>query len=111
QACGFAAIFGHCFTPWLGFRGGKGVATTLGVFLALDPGAVGCAVAVFAIVFAIRRLVSVGSLAAAVALPIAVAILRRPVAELTLAIGATALVLVLHHENLARLRAGREHRL
>ncbi len=111
QACAFAAILGHCFTPWLGFRGGKGIATTLGVFLVIDPVAIGIAVAVFAAVVAVTRIVAVGSLVAAAALPIAIAALGRPRAELVLAVAALALVIVLHRDNLARLRAGRENRL
>ncbi len=110
-AAGFAAIVGHCFTPWLRFRGGKGVATTLGVFLAIDPPAVGAAALVFALGYAATRIVAIGSLAAALALPLAVYLLGRPAAELVLAAAALALVLALHRDNLARLRAGRENRL
>jgi acyl phosphate:glycerol-3-phosphate acyltransferase len=110
-AAAFAAIAGHCFTPWLRFRGGKGVATTLGVFLVIDPAAIGIAVAVFALVFAVSRIVAVGSLAAAAVLPIAIVALGRSRAEIILAVASLALVLALHRDNLARLRTGRENRL
>ena len=111
SVCGLAAIVGHCFSPWLRFRGGKGVATTLGVFLALDPLVVGIAALVFAAIALPTRIVSLASLAAAVALPIAVFLHHRPASELALSITALALILVLHRDNLRRLRAGRENRV
>jgi glycerol-3-phosphate acyltransferase PlsY len=110
-SAGLCAILGHCFTPWLRFKGGKGVATTLGVFLALDPLAAFAACAVFLPVLAATRIVALGSLAAAVALPLAVVLLQRSPSELGLAVAVATLVIVLHRDNLARVRSGRENRL
>ncbi len=64
-AAAVAAVLGHVFPVWLGFRGGKGVATALGVFLVLSPPIVGCAVLVFLLVFALSRYVSLASILAA----------------------------------------------
>lgn len=64
-ATGFAAIVGHCFSPWLSFRGGKGVATALGVFLVIAPITTMIGVAAFAMFYVTTRVVAIGSLAAA----------------------------------------------
>jgi glycerol-3-phosphate acyltransferase PlsY len=71
-AAAAGAILGHLFSPYLKFSGGKGIATSAGAFAGLAPWAFGCALTVFAGVFATRRIVSLASLAAAVTLPIAV---------------------------------------
>ena len=68
-ACGVAAILGHSFPIFAGFRGGKGVATTAGVLIALTPGALGIAFAAFVLAVAVTRHVALGSLAAAIAYP------------------------------------------
>ena len=75
-ATGFAAITGHCFSPWLRFRGGKGVATALGVFLVIAPVITLLGVAVFGLVFATVRIVAIGSLAAAAAIATLLVFLR-----------------------------------
>jgi glycerol-3-phosphate acyltransferase PlsY len=108
HAAGAAAIVGHCFTPWLRFRGGKGVATSLGVCLVLVPDALAFAVLAFGLVFAARRVVSLAALVAAATLPVAGWLVGRTRGEVAF-LGVLALVVgALHHENLARLRAGRE---
>jgi glycerol-3-phosphate acyltransferase PlsY len=115
---GLAAVLGHVFPAWLGFRGGKGVATGFGVFVALFPLAAALALALFVGVVGVSRIVSLGSIAAALALPLlALGVARAgwapPVAPGVAAI-ATAVVLVVvvrHRSNLARLLAGTERRL
>ena len=108
-------VAGHVFTVFAGFRGGKGVAAGLGGFLALVPLAGGIAVAAWVILFAATRIVSLASLAAFLALPVATALTQkgRPdyifLLALTVAVG--ALVWIRHLENLKRLLTGREHRL
>lgn len=106
-----AAILGHCFSPWLGFRGGKGVATTLGVFLVLDPSAMLVGIGAFGVGLVATRIVAVGSLAGAAALPVATVLLGRPWTESAFAVAVVLLLIVLHRENLRRLRAGRESRI
>ena len=109
---GIGAVLGHNYTCWLKFKGGKGIATTAGVFLALAPWALLIALIVFLAALLLTRYVSVGSMAAAVALPAAVWILTPQ--NVLLGIVATALgVLAIykHKGNLQRLRAGTENRL
>jgi glycerol-3-phosphate acyltransferase PlsY len=104
------AVLGHCFPVWLGFRGGKGVATTLGVCLGLAS-PVGLAyAAVWLAAMAATRISSVGGMSAALAAPVAAAVTGR--AELVPVLAAIALLVVwLHRENIARLRAGAEPRI
>jgi glycerol-3-phosphate acyltransferase PlsY len=111
----FLAVFGHCFPVWLGFRGGKGVATGVGVFLSLYPLAVGCAAVIFILVVVLTRYVSLGSILAAAAFPLFVWLLSmylKPVADLapvmTAAITAGALIVLMHHANIGRLLRGTE---
>ena len=109
---GICAVLGHNYTCWLKFKGGKGIATTAGVYLALAPWAVLIALVVFIIALWLTRYVSVGSIAAAIALPIAVWIL--PPHDLLLGIVTTALgalAVYKHKSNIQRLLAGTENRL
>ena len=95
---GAAAVLGHNFTPFLRFSGGKGVSTTLGVFVALEPVATGVAVAAWLLVYTLTRVVSLASLVLAVALPAAVFIHGQaslPVKLLTIAL---ALMIVVRHQ-------------
>jgi glycerol-3-phosphate acyltransferase PlsY len=105
-----AAFFGHIFSVFLRFSGGKGVATGFGVFLALVPGAALGAALVFAAVAGATRYVSLASVLAAVSLPVAtIALSSRPAAwAAALVIGAT--IVFRHRENLSRLRRGVEPR-
>jgi len=105
-AAGGAAILGHCFSPVLGFRGGKGVATAFGVFLVLTPALAAVAVAVFAIVLVRTRVPALGSLAG-VATVAAILIASHDHATATLAAGTTLLLLYTHRTNLAKLRRGK----
>jgi len=111
-ACGVAAILGHAkpvFLLWKG--GGKGVATAAGVFAALAPIAIGVAALIFLTVVVSTGMVSLASLTAATALPIAVVVLfgvKSPIFAVSLAV--LAFVLWTHRSNIARLRAGTEPR-
>ena len=101
------AVLGHCFPLWLRFKGGKGVATTLGVCLGL-AWPVGLAyAAVWLVLLAVTRISSLSGMAAAVAAPIAAAVLGRMELVPVLA-GIALIVLFLHRQNIARLRAGTE---
>ena len=109
---GICAVLGHNYTCWLKFKGGKGVATTAGVYLALAHWPLLIALAVFILALLATRYVSVGSISAAVALPVAVWIL--PPHNLFLSIVTTALgamVIYRHKGNIQRLIAGTENRL
>jgi glycerol-3-phosphate acyltransferase PlsY len=110
-----AAIAGHIFPVWLGFKAGKGVATGLGVFLAIAPLAVGCAALLFAGVVALTRFVSLGSILAAISMPVWALLFERQNPDLVPIVVSLMLSAILivgkHHENIARLLAGSEHRL
>lgn len=110
-AFALAPIIGHCFPVWLRFRGGKGVATALGVFLVTDPLVVAIGVGVFAILYATTRIVSIGSLAAAIVIPTSAALLGRPAPITALAIGGALIVIGKHHQNIRRLLGRRELKL
>lgn len=114
-ACLLLVIGGHIFSPWLQGRGGKGVATALGAFLALAPEALAGAVVVFLIVLAFWRYVSLASICACVALPLLLLISMHAgdIAPVIVAVAAAvaALVIYRHKANLGRLRQGTESRL
>ena len=110
-AAGMAAIMGHVYPVWLGFRGGKGVATAAGAFAVLAPGAVLIAGGVFVVAVWVTRYVSVGSIAAAIALALATVVgnVAAPVA--TGAAVAALIVVYRHRPNVERLMAGTERRI
>ena len=106
----FAAVAGHCFSPFLRFRGGKGVATYLGATLALAPLGAGIFVLVWVALAAAFRIASIASLGATLAtIPICWAL--RGTTGGVYAVAASALILAMHRANLDRLRAGTENRL
>jgi acyl phosphate:glycerol-3-phosphate acyltransferase len=110
-----AALVGHCFSVWLKFKGGKGVATALGVFLALCTPAALAALLLFALVAASWRYVSLGSISAAAAMPLLMYFLWAPHHAPPLIItfgslGATLLVVYQHRANIQRLVRGEEPR-
>jgi acyl phosphate:glycerol-3-phosphate acyltransferase len=106
------AVLGHIFPVWLRFKGGKGVATALGVFSVLFPKAVLVCLAVFLVVVALTRYVSLGSILAALTFPVAAWFLYRPPAGPLAIASVMALIIVLkHHQNISRLLAGSENRL
>ena len=112
-ACGIAAVAGHNWPVWLKFKGGKGVSTSAGMLLGIAPAAVGIGFAVFAVVVALTRWVSLGSILAAIAVPAAYLALNG--AENRLLAGALVLmgllVVVKHRANVRRLLAGTEPRI
>lgn len=111
-AASLAAVVGHVFPVWLGFRGGKGVATGLGVFLGLAPLAVLCALPVFVLVVWLTRYVSLGSVTAAALLPLFVWLTGgKQMPLLTAAALGGALIVLMHRANLGRLLSGTENKL
>ena len=107
---GLAAFCGHVFSIFLKFKGGKGVATALGVFLALAPLAVGIAVAVFVVLMAVWRYVSLGSIVAAAIMPVAVALLHGSRDLIGVTVLIALIVVIKHHTNIKRLFDGNENR-
>jgi glycerol-3-phosphate acyltransferase PlsY len=109
-AYGTAAIAGHVFSPYVGFRGGKGVATGAGVFLALAPTAVGVALLVWVGLVAIAGYVSLASIMAALTLPIVIAVTGGFTPLFWVAAAVAAFVVLAHRANIGRLLRGQEHR-
>ena len=110
-AVAVAAFVGHLFPVWLGFRGGKGVATALGIFAVLAPWAALAGVVVYAIAYGATRISSIGSLSGTVACTTTTFLLNgpsRPVSWAAVALG--ALVFFRHHENIRRILSGEEKR-
>lgn len=108
---GAAAIVGHIYPVWLRFRGGKGVAVAAGVFSVLAPVATAIAMSLFVITVWLTRYVSLGSIAATVALPPAAWWAGAPPSIVWAAAGAGALILFRHRANLVRLFAGTERKM
>ncbi|MBX7223596.1 MAG: glycerol-3-phosphate 1-O-acyltransferase PlsY [Blastocatellia bacterium] len=116
-AAGALCILGHMYPVFLGFRGGKGVATGVGVFLMLAPLATGGALLVWVLLFAITRTVSLGSIVATALLPVLIWVLDGMVnhvphplvtAKCLWAAGIGLLIVAKHHENIRRLLSGTE---
>lgn len=115
--CGFAAVLGHTYTMFAGFKGGKGVGTLGGMLLALFPIAVPLCLLVFAIVLMLTGYVSVGSMLASVSLPILLLILPplglaqpAPLSLLVFSLLVPWFIIFTHRSNIARLRSGEENR-
>jgi glycerol-3-phosphate acyltransferase PlsY len=108
---GLLAILGHCYTPWLRFKGGKGVATGLGMLVVLRPEVAAYAVLAFAVAFAASRLVSVSSLAAALVAVVALFVRGPADGSLVPILLAFFVIMLRHKENLARLARRSELRL
>jgi glycerol-3-phosphate acyltransferase PlsY len=105
-----AAVLGHCYPPWLGFRGGKGMATALGVMLGLGWPVFVAAALTWLIAAKLSRISSVGALAAVAAAPVAALVFLDGRAALALLVIAV-FVFWRHRANIARLRAGTEPRI
>lgn len=111
-AAGVAAVVGHCFPVWLGFSGGKGVATAGGVYLTLALPAALAAAAVWAVLLAAFRIVSVASVVTAALFPLLVYLLLRPtVVEMALTAAVAIVIVLRHHGNIRRLVRGEEPRI
>jgi glycerol-3-phosphate acyltransferase PlsY len=114
-ACGLAAIAGHVASIFMRFKGGKGVATAVGVFLGLAPLATVICLGIWAVLFAAFRYVSLGSVVGAVALPVMMWLLDRaavgrdPVFYFALFVA--VIVIVTHRSNIGRLLRGKEHKI
>lgn len=108
------AVIGHMFPVWLGFRGGKGVATGFGVFLVAVPWAALSAIGVFAVMLAITRFVSLSSIIAAASFPVFAWFMvtgYRPPFFMAVQIVVSLLIILKHHQNIRRLLSGTENRL
>jgi acyl phosphate:glycerol-3-phosphate acyltransferase len=106
-----AAVVGNCWSVFLGFRGGKGVATGLGALLCTVPLATVATLPVFVVVVATTRYVSLASLLAAACVPLGAVLLRYPTPSALAALAVAAIVIGRHHANITRLLAGTESRL
>ena len=110
-AAALFSILGHMFPVWLGWRGGKGVATALGSFLCVAPKSVLVMVAIFLVIVAATRYISLGSIVAAACFPFLVFFVEHHSLPSTLPVAlACALVVIRHHENISRLTQGTERR-
>ncbi len=108
---GLFAMLGHIFPLFLGFKGGKGVATGLGVISTLMPKVTAIVVIVWLVLVLITRYVSVGSIVAALLTPILAALFKVPAVFFAFALAAAVVIVWRHRENIARLRAGRENKI
>lgn len=105
---GLAALLGHCFTPWLRFKGGKGVATGLGVLLALHAEVAAYGLGAFAVAFLASRVVSVSSLSAAIVVVAALFVLGPVDIRLVPMIACLVVIVARHGDNIRRLRRREE---
>jgi glycerol-3-phosphate acyltransferase PlsY len=110
-AASFAAVVGHIYPLWLGFRGGKGVATASGAFAVLTPGAMLPALGLFTAIVWATKYISLGSIVATAALPPLAYVTGGSTAAVASAAGAALLIVFRHRSNLMRIRAGTERRL
>jgi len=110
-AAAIAVLVGHILPVWLGFRGGKGVATGVGIFVVLAPIALLCAGVIFVAIVALTRYVSLGSIVAAVLIPVFVWWQTDLRSLLTAAIVAAALIVFAHRGNIKRLASRTESRI
>jgi len=106
--CGIMAVVGHMFPIYLGFKGGKGVATGLGVFLFLSLPAIGISLLVFIGVVAVTGFVSAGSLLASGLFPLWLWLLGQPAGVILTGFVIALLIWMKHHENIGRLIRGQE---
>lgn len=110
-AAAVVVLVGHIFPIWLAFRGGKGVATGAGVFLALAPPAVLCAAVIFVAVVWWRKMISLGSIAGAVTIPVYVGVAQYSTPLFTASFVGALLIVFAHRGNIARIWHGTESRI
>ena len=108
---GIFAVLGHNYTCWLGFKGGKGIATTAGVYVALVPLSVGLGLAAFIIALLLTRYTSVGSMLAAIVLTLVVCLTQSDLTLKLVTIALFVLAILKHRTNIQRLIAGTENRI
>ena len=106
--CGLAAIVGHCLSPFLGFNGGKGVATGAGAFLAINYKAFLLALLVFAVVFAARRIVSLASITSAASMPLWMYLVEKDLTTAATTALISCFIIYRHKDNIKRLLKGEE---
>ena len=108
---GVLSIVGHSFSVFLRFRGGKGVATSLGMIIGLNPMIAGIAFGLWLVIVGLTRIISVGSMLAAVSVPAMMFAWEKHVEYQAIAVMAATLILVKHRSNVKRLLAGTEPRI
>lgn len=111
EIAAFMVVLGHVFPVWLRFRGGKGVAVAAGAFIILMPAPLLGSLAVFVMLVSLSRVVSLGSIGAAMSLPILAALMAEPRAGIGVAAGVSFMIVLKHHSNVSRLVRGAEPRL
>lgn len=107
---GLGAVLGHCFPVWLKFRGGKGVATTLGLIIMLDPLVMAVSFAAGLAAVVITRYISLGSLVVTFLVPVLVYFFGLGLEAVRIMAGIAAIIWILHRENIRRLLAGEERK-
>jgi acyl phosphate:glycerol-3-phosphate acyltransferase len=105
-----AVLTGHMYSPFMRFKGGKGVSTGFGIFLALSPLSALISLCVFLLTVYLFNYISLGSIAGACLMPIILALMDKPAAEITIALLTASLILVAHSENIIRIIAGHERK-
>ncbi len=108
-----AAVIGHLYPVFAGFKGGKGVATSFGAILAIHPGAAAICVGMFAIVYGLTKFVSLGSLSAALAFPLAIILIYQETSQVKIGFSILLSIIVFytHRQNIGRLLRGEEDRM
>ncbi len=107
---GLSSLLGHQFTPFLGFRGGKGVATALGFFMAVSPAATLLALGIFLLAVYLWDFISLGSILAAFSVPVFLALLAKPGIAVVVSLVTAMLICLKHRDNLHRLASGTERK-
>jgi acyl phosphate:glycerol-3-phosphate acyltransferase len=108
---GLSAVLGHNFTCWLHFKGGKGIATSAGVLIALVPSALLIVLGIWILLFVLTRYVSLASIMASAALPLATWLTKGSLTMISLTAAMAALAIYKHKANIQRLLKGTEHRI
>jgi len=104
------AVLGHCFPIYIGFKGGKGVATAAGAMFSLDLIPSLCSLGLFILIIALTRTVSLGSILAVIFFPLFIFILRGPTELILLSLPILLIILIRHLENIKRLVRGKERK-